>query len=233
MVALVDIPFNIDVNQSIKRLGIRPGTEHVRNFRSLASKVREIGRPKVLYKVSYIDRRSADSVTIDGVRFTSLALRKNLDAVQRVFPYIATCGTELDTIEIAQGDLLKKSWIAFLKQNLFLAGMEYLQGHINKRYKIPKLASMNPGAGDASVWPIEQMEQLFTLFDEDEVERLIGVRTTKNHIIVPDMSIAGILFPTKIDFYSCQLCHREKCPDRRAPFEKELWESINREENQY
>jgi hypothetical protein len=86
---------------------------------------------------------------------------------------------------------------------------------------------MNPGSGDASVWPIEQQRDLFSMCGD--VEKLIGVKLTKSLVLVPDMSVAGIFFPTEIHFESCQLCHRENCFLRRAPFDKELWESINQD----
>ena len=229
MVSLVDIPVSLNTEQFYKTLMIRPDTERAGDFEELAGKVQEIGKPKALYKVSFVDEKGDDSVTIDGVRFTSLTLRKNLDAVERVFPYIATCGSEVDNIEIAQGDFQKKSWIALLKHNLLIISIQYLVEHLNTRYKVPKLSSMNPGSGDATVWPIEQQGLLFSLFDD--VENYIGVKITKSLVIVPDMSAAGILFPTEVDFASCQLCHREKCIGRRAPFDKELWESLNQEDN--
>ena len=84
---------------------------------------------------------------------------------------------------------------------------------------------MNPGSGDALVWPFEQQGELFKICGD--VKELIGVSLTKSMVLVPDMSLAGIFFPTEVDFQSCQLCHRENCRFRRAPFDRELWESIN------
>jgi hypothetical protein len=36
--------------------------------------------------------------------------------------------------------------------------------------------------------------------------------------------VSGILFPTEETFASCQLCPREDCPNRRAPYDAELFE---------
>jgi hypothetical protein len=227
VVSLTDIPFALNANQLFEQLRIKPGTDRAKEFEDLIGKVREIGRPKALYKVSFIDEKGVDSVTIDGVRFTSLALRKNLDAVERVFPYIATCGTEMDDIEIEQGNLQTKMGLAFLKGHLLQASIQYLGAHLTQRYKVSNMSSMNPGSGDASVWPIEQQRELFSIFND--VERLIGVSPTKSLVLVPDMSVAGILFPTETDFQSCQLCHRDNCHLRRAPFDRELWKSINQD----
>ena len=227
MVSLTDIPFSFNTEQCAEQLRIKAGTDQAQVLEELVSTVQSIARPKALYKVAFIDEKGEDSVVLDGVRFTSRAVRKNLDAVERVFPYIATCGTEVDNIAIKQGDLQKKMWLAFLKGQLLQTSMQYLGGHVAQRYKVSHLSSMNPGSGDATVWPFEQQRDLLSMFED--VEKLIGVRLTQSLVLVPDMSVAGILFPTETDFQSCQLCHRENCHLRRAPFDKELWASINQD----
>jgi hypothetical protein len=227
MIPLTDIPFTFNIDKFAEQLRIKPGTDHAKAFEELVSTVQAIAKPKALYKVAFIDEKGEDSVVLDGVRFTSRALRKNLDTVERVFPYIATCGTEVDGITIEQGDLQKKMWLAFLKGQLLQTSMQYLGGHVAQRYKVSHLSSMNPGSGDATVWPFEQQRDLLSMFED--VEKIIGVRLTTSLVLVPDMSVAGILFPTETDFQSCQLCHRENCHLRRAPFDKELWASINQD----
>jgi len=225
MVSLTDIPFAFNTNQLFESLRIKPGTDRAKAFEDLVREVREIAKPKALYKVSFIDEKGEDTITLDGVTFTSIALRKNLDSIERVFPYVASCGTEIDDIEMGQGDLRKKLWISFLKGHLLQTSMQFLGEHLAERYKVLNLSSMNPGSGDASVWPFEQQRELFSMCGD--VEELIGVRLTKSLVLVPDMSLAGILFPTETDFQSCQLCHRENCRSRRTPFDRALWESIN------
>ena len=225
MISISDIPFDLNTDELLERLKIKHSTDDAKEFEDLVCKAREIGKPKALYKVSFIDEKGDNTITLDGVTFTSLALRKNLDLVERVFPYIATCGTEIDDIEIEQGDFQKNFWISFLKLNLLEISFNYLKEQLDKRYKVSKLSTMNPGSGEASVWPFEQQKELFSIIGE--VEDLIGVRLTESLIMVPDMSVSGILFPTETNFQSCQLCHRENCCGRRAPFDKKLWESMN------
>jgi hypothetical protein len=227
MVSFTDIPFAFDTDRLFESLRIESGTDRAREFEDLVSEVREVAKPKALYKVSFIDEKGEDTITLDGVTFKSLALRKNLDPIERVFPYVATCGTEIDGIEMGQGDLRKKLWICFLKEHLLHTSMRFLGEHLATRYKVSNLSSMNPGSGDASVWPFEQQRELFSMCGD--VEELIGVRLTKSMVLIPDMSVAGILFPAETDFQSCQLCHRENCRYRRARFDRELWESVNQE----
>jgi hypothetical protein len=225
MDSFTEIPFDFNMKQLFDYLRIEPGTDRAKAFEDLVNEVRKVGKPKALYKASFIDNKGEDTITIDGATFESLALRKNLDSIERVFPYVATCGTEIDDIEAGQGDLQKKMWISVLKEKLLNASMHFLGENLAERYRISNLSSMNPGSGDASVWPFEQQGELFNICGD--AEKLIGVSLTKSMVLVPDMSLAGIFFPTEVDFQSCQLCHRENCLYRRAPFDKELWDSIN------
>ncbi len=212
------------MNRLKKYLRIDAGTDRDEEFENLVCKVQETGRPKALYKESYIDEKGDNTVTIEGFTFTSPALRKHLDSIERVFPYIATCGAEVDNIEIERGDFEAKYWISVLKENMLEASMQFLRSSLSEKYRLSNLSSMNPGSGDASVWPLEQQRYLYSMCGD--VEGLIGVRLTSATMLAPEMSLSGIYFPSEVDYQSCQLCHREKCRSRMAPFNQELWDRL-------
>lgn len=226
MISILDIPFELNIEALQNELNIKPGSEDSESFEELAGLVQELGKPKFLYKASFIDEKNIDSITLEGVTFTSPALRLNLDSIGRVFPYIATCGTEVEEINITSGDILRNYWLNAIKLNLLEISIEYLQGQLDNRYKFSKLSSMNPGSGDVTVWPIEQQLELFSIFGD--VEALIGVRLTPSFMMYPEMSVSGIFFPTETSFQNCQLCKRENCHHRRAAFDRQLWDSVNR-----
>ena len=221
---ITDIPFELDLEALFKRVHVEPGSDYAKEFAALVNKVQEIGKPKALYKECYIETKGDETVTIGSVTFTSRALRRNLDNIERVFPYLATCGKEVDEIEIPQGDFLKEFWLDTIKANLLGVSGRHLSELLEQKYRLGKTSTMNPGSGDVAVWPIEQQRELFSLLGD--VENLIGVRLTDSFLMLPNKSVSGIRFPTEIDFQSCQLCHRENCAVRRAPFDKELWESL-------
>ncbi len=99
------------------------------------------------------------------------------------------------------------------------AARRHLDEHLVTRFALGKTSTMSPGSADAAVWPIQQQRQLFGLFGD--VEGLIGVRLTDSCLMVPNKTVSGVRFPTQIDFRSCQVCHREDCPSRSAPFDAE------------
>jgi hypothetical protein len=166
-------------------------------------------------------------VTIDGVTFTSRVLRKNLDKAERVFAFVATCGRELDELEIDADEFLAGFWLDTLKATSLLESIRYLNDYLDRTYALGRTSSMSPGSGDVSVWPIEQQKELFSLLGD--VTGAIGVELTPSYLMVPNKTVSGIRFPTEIDFRTCQLCHREDCPSRVAPFDRALWESIEHE----
>ncbi len=184
-----------------------------------------MARPKVLLRDAFVEEHKDQSVVINGVCFESIVLRHNLEGIGRVFPYITTCGREVQELPIDPRDFVLGSWLHYIKLELLQFCFPVLHSAVKQRFGVEELSSMNPGSGDASVWPIEQQAGLFSLFGD--VDALIGVRLTESFLMDPDVSTSGILFPSQADYKNCQLCHRANCPNRSAPFNKDLWEKIN------
>jgi hypothetical protein len=82
---------------------------------------------------------------------------------------------------------------------------------------------MSPGSGDVEIWPVSQQKELFAILDG--VTPHIGVRLTDSMLMIPNKSVSGIVFPTEVDYRGCQVCHRQNCPNRSAPFDEDLWRS--------
>ena len=220
MPVLDDIPFELDLDALMDRAHVQPGGEDAAAFADLLSRAAAVGRPKAIYRECYIDAKGEDTVTIEGVSFTSRALRTKLDQAERVFAYVVTCGPEVCETEVPPGDFLAEFWLDTIKAALLGVSMSHLNTYLNERHALGKTTSMSPGAGDVSVWPIEQQRELFSLLGD--VEAQIGVRLTDSFLMMPIKSVSGIFFPTEVRFESCQLCPRENCIGRRSPYDPEL-----------
>ena len=215
------IPVDLEPDKVLKFMRMRSGNQQVeRMVQELVEVARSIAKPKVVYKVSYVDDRDGDTVTIDGVKFTSRVLRINLDQVERVFPYIATCGTELGEIAVPSNDVMKSFCFEEIKIMVLRSAVAYLSNHLTEHYALGNMSRMSPGSGSLESWPVAQQKELFSLFGG--AEELIGVRLTKSCVMFPLKSVSGIYFPTEITFESCQLCPREKCIGRRVSYDPEL-----------
>jgi hypothetical protein len=172
-----------------------------------------------VYDELFVEDLGENTVTIGGVTFTSAMLRKNLEGIHRVFPFIVTCGNELEGIDLSGFDFLAVFWLDTIKEMAVKQASAYLEEHVSTISGFKKLASMNPGSGNVDLWPIQQQKQLFSLFPH--VTEDIGVTLTRSFLMVPNKSISGIFFPSEVNYMNCKYCTRENCPNRRASFKGE------------
>jgi hypothetical protein len=224
MEVITNIPFELDSATLQQHLHIHPGSESAQEFTQLIYQALKIGVPKAIYSEAYVEILNPNGVLLNGIKFTSTMLHDNLSSVERVFPFVVTCGREMDLVDWLDDNLLTQFWWEAIKESLLTSASRYLRAFLERRYFFTKTASMNPGAGDANVWPIEQQRELFALLGD--VQGLIGVELTDSFLMIPNKTVSGILFPTERNFRTCQVCHREGCPSRSALFDQELWKSI-------
>ncbi|HNT77677.1 MAG TPA: vitamin B12 dependent-methionine synthase activation domain-containing protein [Anaerolineae bacterium] len=217
---LDSIPFVPDLPALQTRLRIREGSRHVAELARLAAEAETVARPKALYKLAFIEAKAEDAVVIEGVRFTSRVLRVNLDVAHRVFAYIITCGRELDDWAQAFDDIVHRFWADAIKEMALRTAIQALTQHLNDCYSLGRTAMMSPGS--LADWPIQEQRPLFALLGDTRAA--IGVALTDSFLMIPDKSVSGIRFPTEESFESCQLCPRETCPGRRAPYDSTLFE---------
>ena len=86
-------------------------------------------------------------------RFVSPVLRANLDQVERVFPYVATCGQELDPAPVADDDIFGQFCWDTIKEMALHVALSHLFDHLKEVHALKTPSSMNPGSGDMNVWP--------------------------------------------------------------------------------
>jgi hypothetical protein len=141
-----------------------------------------------------------------------------LDEVERVFPFVATCGTEVEEMSQTHHDVLFRYVLDALKEQILRSAVTYLRESIQTTYAPGKTSMMNPGS--LKDWPLREQRQLFSLFGD--VQKAIGVELTESFLMYPVKSVSGIIFPTEVTFENCQLCPREDCPRRRAPYDEML-----------
>jgi hypothetical protein len=222
MKILVDIPVKLGFDNLLQKLHLAPASDEAQEFSELFEKAILVAAPKAAYSECFIETKDDKTITIAGQVLTSTVLRQNIGDVQRVFPYVATCGTELDEIEIDSDDFLQQFWLDAIKAEVLDISRTYLKDYIHSQYPHLKTTSMSPGSGDIQVWPIEEQKPLFAILGD--VKNAIGVTLTDSLLMQPNKSLSGIRYPSEIDFRTCQLCHKENCPTRQLPLNEELIE---------
>jgi hypothetical protein len=174
--------------------------------------------PKAVYKVSYIEQKLDDTVVIEGIRLRSRILRRNLEMVGRVFPYVITIGTGLEQKADASKDLLEKYYLDKIGNIALSEVRNHLEEHLRSRFALDGLSYMSPGSLED--WPIGEQRPLFSILQGEGVS--IGVKLTESLFMIPKKSVSGIYFPTEVTFHSCQLCPRQNCEGRRARYNEAM-----------
>ena len=219
-IVLEQIPFHIDLNVFFRELCIKERTSYFEDLGHLIREAQRIGKPKAFYKLSFIEAKEDSHVVIDGVILRSRVLRVNLEEVHRVFPYVATCGIELEEWSNGIENTLKRYWAERIKEAALRIAIDFMKRDILERFQPGIIASMSPGSLED--WPIEEQRPLFSILGGPK--RVIGIHLSESLQMVPTKSVSGICFPTEVSFSSCQLCPREICPSRIAPYSRVLYE---------
>ncbi len=222
-IVLKAIPFELDAVALATRIRLpEEDPELQQSWNTLLRQVKALARPKAIYRDCTVEKVGEDFVVVEGVTLNSRVLPRQLGDRRRLFAYCATCGTE--TAELEQNlEPLERFWLEELRLDLLRQALAYLRRELSTRYRIPRLVGMAPGSGDAAVWPLSEQRKLFAQLLGGRVTESIGVELTDSLLMLPYKSSSGVLFAAEHDFATCQLCHREHCPNRRAPFDAELW----------
>jgi hypothetical protein len=219
-IVLDDIAFRVDRPLLFKRLGVDSSGDLGAELEALVSGAELIGRPRVMYRIAGVDERGESETVIGGVPFSSRVLAVNLRSAHQVFPYVLSCGAELQAWSGGLTDPLAQFWAETIKEfSLGCATARFL-AHLEDTFRVGASSRMNPGS--LPDWPLPQQAPLFRLLGD--VTGAIGVTLSESFVMFPTKSVSGILFPTDSNFASCQLCQREACPNRRAPFDSGLFE---------
>ncbi len=227
-VILDTIPFLPPLHNLSKQLHIREGSAREAELQDLLCQAQAIAHPRAIFRIAFIEGTRHDQVIIDGLVFTSRVLRANLSQLHRVFPFVATCGSELDAWAHSFTDMLTRFYADAIQESALRVAIKYLEAQLLGLY-IPEisnqpgglqLAEMNPGSLED--WPIDEQKALFALLGN--VGETIGVTLKESMLMQPIKSVSGIYFTSQESYANCQLCPREECSNRRSEYDPTLYE---------
>lgn len=217
MEILNNIPVKVDP-QKVRKILYLERNRDARLVESLIEKAKTRIVPQAAFKLCYIDEKVDDAVIVEGLHLQSKVLRKNLDAVERLFPYVVTLGPGLEETSYRINDPLEKYYLDVIGNVALNAARKHLHNYLCKKFALKKISFMSPGS--LPEWPIEAQSHLFQLLTD--VEGAIGVRLTPSSLMIPTKSVSGIYFQTEVSFFNCQLCQRGQCPGRKARYDENL-----------
>ena len=203
----------LDVDSVSKRLRVADRAL----MQGLVDSAQTVMAPAAAFRAGYVNEKRDDGVVVERVAFTSRVMRRNLDTIGRVFPFVMTIGQSMDEIIDAKTDLLEKYLLDEIGNLILRKARSRFEHHLRSAFALEKISCMAPGSlGD---WPIQEQKPLFSLLPE--VSAALGVHLTESFLMLPRKSISGIYFPSETTFFSCQLCPRERCDARKARYDPE------------
>jgi hypothetical protein len=209
------VPLNLDEREVFKKVRVPGDSDYAPILRNLIERCRKVAAPKAFYRIAYCDP-AQDAVLVEGQRLSGTVIQPLIGETYRVFPYVATCGNELEEIEADSADPMSAYCLDEIRKIALNQASAALKRYVTEKFGLERLSSINPGSGPAELWPIDQQKKLFAILGD--VESAIGVRLTSSCLMVPTKSLSGILFAASQPFEACQLCPRTNCPGRRAEF---------------
>lgn len=215
---VLNIESKIDLLILQEKLHIQENSDYLSEILELVAEAELIARPKVIYKSSLVEEKGDNFVVIDGIKFTSRILRVNLEETSKVFPYIVTCGTELEVWSKQFDDYFVSYCVDTIKEMVLKHARQEFEAFLDQEFGLGHASNMNPGS--LPDWPITEQKPLFDLLGN--VEELIGVQLTSSYLLLPVKTVSGIRFPKESTFESCQLCPRENCPSRKTLYNEEM-----------
>lgn len=217
MEILNHIPISLDMQEIQKELHME-GREGSRHAQALIKEVQPLIRARAVYRDCYLESKPEDAIIIDGIRFTSRVLRRHMDNVGRVFPFVITIGSKLEEHSRICNDFLKQYYLDTIGNTALIEARKYLEDYLQSKYALGCISYMSPGS--LKDWDLEGQRPLFSILGD--VQTSIGVYLTETLLMIPTKSLSGIFFPTEIPFYSCQLCPRKNCQSRKAKYSEKL-----------
>lgn len=224
-IILDGIPFDVDEHGLMELLRIRQGSGNAAEFSSILVHAKQVARPKAVFGVASARTTGHDVVEIDGVSFQSRVLHVNLDKAGVVFPFIATCGSELEEWSQDMTGMLRSFWADSIMLMALGCAVSALESHLRERLGDASLSTMNPGSLED--WPLEEQAALFRLLGD--AANAVGARLSDKMVIRPLKSVSGISFVSEKGFSNCSLCPRPSCESRRAPYNAGLYEKKYRD----
>ncbi len=214
--------FEPDEAHLMKKMRLREGRPETEAFKTIVDEARNVARPRVFYTIRRVQSRGADYIVIDDIVLKSRVLRVNTEGINRVFPFVATCGEEMAKWADSHTDMLSRYYADELKMEALRAAMRQLEKDIEHRFDSGPIAQMQPGSLED--WPIYEQTPLFKILGD--VGESAGVRLNSSLVMYPDKSESGIYFQNDKGYVNCKLCPIKKCPSRRAKYDKNLHETF-------
>jgi len=214
---------DIKLEPSRKKLRLSESQAEEVDFPSIVEEVQNLAKPRAVWERYDVDEIAEGFVAIAGSNFRSSVLASMLLESDSVFPFVMTIGDSVEKKASRTEDSLKQYCYEYLGDFVLLQTSDHLRHHLEILSGGSNFSWYSPGSVDD--FKLEEQRNLFRILGD--VRERIGVELRENLIMHPRKSISGLYFESEEQFYTCQICQREKCIGRRAPYDSSMAENYN------
>lgn len=218
-VLLDSITFRPEISDLLSQLRIKPGSSQANEFGVLLAEALVLARPKAGYCIRNVEAHETQHVYIQGVVLNSKLLAHQTRPGGVIFPFLATCGEELEAWGKGFNDIVLRFWADAIQETALDWAMSALNQHFeNQIRQNTGWVCLNPGSLED--WPITEQKPLFKLLNG--LDKQIGVRLNDSYLMTPIKTISGIRFESPFSLDNCMVCTNLKCKGRKSPYEEDL-----------
>jgi len=212
----------IDTQQVLQNIGYstrrKPPARVVSLINEYVKNAHQLIEPSYSYTIRNIERVRHSSIFIEGsIVFRSGALARLLEQCGKITVFVVTIGNHLEetALRLAEdGLVLQSTALDAVGSSAVEKTAELVQnriGEIAHEQGLGASRRFSPGYCD---WALRQQKVVFRALNGNS----LGVRLTKECLMLPRKSISGIIGigPYDVENYNpCETCGERKCPGRR------------------
>jgi len=208
---------NVDISLKslLTALQLDEDDEYVDEIAKLLDEAIKLAKPVAIFKpvVPYVNN---GVIELNKIIITEPFVFQMLSTNKLVFPYVASCGSEIEKWSKSFTDFFDQFVVDTLKQMCLGVVRDVLFEKVMNNFldKDKFISSLNPGS--LPEWPITGQISLFHILGT--VNEDIGVTLLDSLLMSPTKSVSGIMFQTDDEYHNCQHCSRQDCPGRRTPY---------------
>jgi len=210
---------NIPIDLLLAELHISREHKQYEAIEAMYKEAVQIAKPVAIY-AAFAPEKYESGILINGIKLEEPFVCEKLKDHELVFPYVATCGGEVEAWSNSFTNMFEQYAADALKEIFLDAVIDAARDEIQADYFSAEkiISTINPGS--LSEWPIQGQVSLFEMLGgKDSVKNDIGVVLKDSMLMVPVKSVSGIAFASDTSYHNCQLCDKADCPSRVAPYE--------------
>jgi hypothetical protein len=197
-----------DLEKLAAELHLERGSGEFEEFAALLRLAQPAVQAKVFLRRDEVEEVDANGASFGGRRFEGKMLPARLKPGGVVYPYVVSCGKELDALPFDREDPLVSFWLESLKAAALERAFAEAEAQAKALSGAPFANWMEPTDNEA--WSIKGLEALFALF-----RGLAEVNLSEYLFMTPNKSRAGILFGASQKLLNCEFCAmRDRCEAR-------------------